>query len=324
MHTIFPKIPTNLIEEINKAKSIAIISHISPDGDALSSSLATREIMAALGKECIVLNDGPFKRKELDFLAKDIQTEVTEELKEKNPLVIIVDCSTKDRPGKVFEELSFCKTLVIDHHSSGELFVEKDLSYIVPDSPSTTLLIEELRIALGVKLTKTIAEYLYIGLLTDTGFFHFLNDKQGAHAFSKASDFVATGINPYELYDKMMDGKTLYEIKAVASIIEKSAFLYSGQLAIAVQEKEVELSNLSDNIYPQMLSITGIKAVVFAKEKDDYFELGFRAKRDAGIDVGAIASSLGGGGHKLAAGARVEIKKETIISFIANIFSETF
>lgn len=324
MQSIFPRIKESLIDEIRRAKCVAVIGHKNPDGDALSSTLALKEILISLGKECIALNSGPFKKKELEFLTRDMLTSVPEEFKKKNPLVIVVDCSTSDRPGSAYDELKDFKTIVIDHHSSGREFVPDSLSYIVPDSPSTTLLIEELRVALGAELSKDIARYLYIGLATDTGFFHFLSDKTGAYSFYKASLFASTGINPYEIYDMLNDGKTLDSLKWIASIIENSRMFYSGQLAILIQPEECNADGISDLIYQQMLTVDGIKALVYIKHKDDKFELGFRAKRNAGIDVGEIASTIGGGGHRLAAGATVDIDNKNILEFTINLFSSIF
>ncbi len=324
MQSIFPRVPQRLLDEIINSKCIAVVSHKNPDGDALSSALAFREIATYLGKECIVLNDGPFQRRELDFLSHSFMAKAPKEFKDRNPLVVVLDCSTEDRPGEAYKDISGDKTLVIDHHSSGRPFVPDELSYIVPESPSTTLLIEELRSALKVPLSKEIATYLYIGLATDTGFFHFLSDKTGAYAFYKASLFASVGVNPYEMYDKLNDGKSLEELKTTSSIIENAKLYYSGQLVIAQQPEECTLSRLSDTIYQQLLTVEGVKAIVFIKPKNGLFELGFRAKRTAGIDVGAIAEALGGGGHKLAAGATVDIGDKNIHNFIITLFNDKF
>lgn len=322
MHTIFPPISNALIEKIENAKCVAIIAHKRPDGDALSSSQAMAYILSKLGKQVEILNDGPFTRKELDFLCEGINDKASDGLKASKPLVIILDSSTLDRPGDAYKDLQDCETIVIDHHASGELFVPQEMAYIVPYSPSTTMLVDEVRERLGFKLDKTLATYLYVGLMTDTGFFHFLNEKQGAYAFYRASMYAQTGINPYMLYDKLNDGKSIQELKALARIIDNTSFLFDGKLAIATNDETDDVENISDLLYPQLLSIGGVKVVVFIKKRDGEYVLGFRAKRDAGIDVGAIASSLGGGGHKLAAGASITHDDATIIDFVISLFKD--
>ena len=322
MESIFAEIPKSILSEIEKNNSIVIISHKAPDGDALSSSLALGLIARKLGKEAIILNSGPFQRKELAFLINDILPCAPREFIAKKPLVAIFDCSTIDRLGDAYIGLEDLPTIVIDHHSSGKLFIPEEMSYIVAESPSTTLLIEELRCALGIDLDKELATYLYIGLATDTGFFHFLSDKTGPYAFQKASLFSQYGVNPYEIYDTLNDGKSLDELKTASSLIENSRLFYDGQLAIIYQGKESPYARLSDTIYQQMLTVDGIKAVVFIKTKQEKFELGFRAKRNSGIDVGQIAASIGGGGHRLASGATISNQNGNIISYCVNLFSK--
>ena len=322
MHTIFPQISNALIEKIENAKCVAVIAHKRPDGDALSSSQSMAYILSKLGKRVEILNDGPFTKKELDFLTEGIREKASEELKSSNPLVIILDSSTPDRPGEAYKDLEGCETIVIDHHASGDLFVPEELSYIVPYSPSTTMLVDQARERLGVKLDKTLATYLYVGLMTDTGFFHFLNEKQAAYAFYRASEYAKTGINPYMLYDMLNDGKSIEELKTLANIIDNTLFLFDGKLAIATQKEDQAIENISDLLYPQLLSIRGVKVVIFIKPREDEFVLGFRAKRDANIDVGSIAASLGGGGHKLAAGATISHDKNTILDFVISLFKD--
>lgn len=322
MHTIFPQIPDALIEKIENAKCVAVIAHKRPDGDALSSSQAMAYILRKLGKRVEILNDGPFNKKELEFLTVDIRENASDELIREKPLVIILDSSTPDRPGNAYVPLKDFDTIVIDHHSSGEPFVPEDLSYIVPYSPSTTMLVDEIRERLGVKLDKELATILCVGLMTDTGFFHFLDERQGAYAFSRASAYAEAGVNTYMLYDKLSDGRTIEEIEELSKLIGGTKFLFDGKLAVARQNEESSIDNISDLLYPQLLSIAGVKAVVFIKPRDGKFVLGFRAKRDAGIDVGEVASSLGGGGHKLAAGATVECDEDKIFNYVVSLFEK--
>ena len=232
---------------------------------------------------------------------------VSDEIKRKKPLLIILDCSTDDRPGLVYQELKGNKTIVIDHHASGKPFYEQELSYIVPSSPSTTLLVDEVRIALSVELDKETAKYLMLGFLTDTGFFHFISEEQAPDSFKKISSFVETGLNPYELYDKLHDGRRLEDVKSVAKIIEESKAVLSGRVIIAYERKDYAgLERPGDSVYSNLLEVEGVKVVVLIKEREDAVEFGFRAKRDASVDVGKLASELSGGGHKLASGATVK------------------
>ena len=305
--SIFPPCDPRLVKAIREADSAAVIAHRNPDGDALYSSLAMAAILRKLGKKAILLNEGPFARDDIKMLEGLFSKEADPESLGINPLVIILDCSTPDRPGAPFTALQDLPRIVIDHHSSGVPFTEEGMSYIVPDSPSTTLLVDEVRIALSVELDKETAKYLMLGFLTDTGFFHFISEEQAPDSFKKISSFVATGLNPYELYDKLHDGRRLEDVKSVAKIIEESKAVLSGRVIIAYERKDYAgLERPGDSVYSNLLEVDGVKVVVLIKEREDAVEFGFRAKRDASVDVGKLASELSGGGHKLASGATVK------------------
>ena len=236
--SLFRPINKELINALKSSKSIAIISHINPDGDAIFSSLALKSILEKMDKKVYLFNDGPFKRKEIMEYENLFSSSVSDPVIKEHPLVVILDCSTEDRPGNVYQALKENKTIVIDHHASGRPFYKEELSYIVPLSPSTTLLVDELREALGVELDRMTAEYLFIGFLTDTGFFHFISDEQAPESFEKVASFVSTGLNPYELYDRLHDGRKMGDIKRAALMIEKSIEELDGKVIIAYEPSD--------------------------------------------------------------------------------------
>ncbi len=327
MKNLFPPLSKEIVKLINERDSVAVVTHINPDGDAVYSSLALREILKKLNKNVYLFNDGPFGRKDVKEYEGEFLKTVDKKLIKDEDLLIILDCSTEDRPGLVYQELKHLETIVIDHHSSGRPFYKKELSYIVPSSPSTTLLIDELRLALSVPLDKKIAEFLMLGFLTDSGFFHFISQEQAPDSFKKVTSFVETGLNPYELYDRLHDGKKLSDIKAVAKIIENAESYFNGKLLISYETKDIVTAERpSDDVYHSLLESDGVYAVVLIKEKEDGIEFGFRAKQNKGVDVGFIASTFGGGGHRLAAGATVkgisiEEAKKKIIEIFSSILN---
>ena len=315
---LFHPVSDAILNAIRESSEIAVISHVNPDGDAIFSSLAMESILSQLGKKVHLLNDGPFKRREIMDYESRFTSIVSDKLKNSSPLVMILDCSTEDRPGEVYQSLKGNKTIVIDHHASGRPFYEEKLSYISPLSPSTTLLVDEVRKALSVPLDRNTAEYLMLGFLTDTGFFHFISDIQAPESFEKVSSFVQTGVNPYELYDRLHDGRKFNDVKLSGRIIGEAKSCLEGKVIIAYEKKEYESSERpGDTVYPALLECEGVKVVVLIKEREDGIEFGFRAKRDKGVDVGKLASDLSGGGHSLAAGATVKgLKIEEAKSFI--------
>ena len=303
MASIFPPCDERLLQAIKECSCAAIIAHRNPDGDALYSSLAMGRILEKMGKEVLLLNEGPFLRDDIKYLEEFFKDEADKVFIDRSPLVIILDCSTPDRPGRPLEALMALPRIVIDHHSAGVPFTEEGMSYIVPASPSTTLLVDCIREELGVSLDRETADALYRGFATDTGFYHFLTAETAPESLRKAAAFTEKGISPYDIYDEMHDGRKLEDIQRTSSIISSAQPYLDGRLLIAVQGKEIENARLSDGVYAALLETAGVSAVILIKEKEDSLEIGFRSKNHSQVDCGAIAATLGGGGHKRAAGA---------------------
>ncbi len=307
METIFPPINDRLVDTILSNGTFAVMSHIAPDGDAVFSSLALEKVLESLGKKVFLLSDGPFRRREVEKFESRFSSQATDEIRKETDVAIILDCSTPDRPGKVYGGFEDKPLIVIDHHSSGEVFYDAELSYIVPSSPSTTLLVDRLRRRLGVELDKESAEYIMTGFLTDTGFFHFLSSVQAPEALEAVADLARAGASPYELYDRLHDGRSLCDVRTIARIMEEVESYYEGRLLVACEKIDcVTDERPGDTVYSTLLEVRDVKVVLLLKEMEDGVEIGFRAKNGSGVDVGSIAGSLGGGGHRLAAGATVK------------------
>ena len=220
-------------------------------------------------------------------------------------------------------KLENLKRVIIDHHSSGTPFADEGMSYIVPASPSTTMLVDIVREELGVPLDKETAGFLYRGFATDTGFYHFLSAEAAASCLPRVASFTAAGVSPYEIYDEMHDGRKLSDIKDTASITLNSEPVLNGALIICHQEATMMNARLSDGVYASLLETEGVKAVVLIKEREGGMEIGFRSKNNSGIDVGKIAAGFGGGGHAKAAGATIQgITFEEARSLIIARFEE--
>lgn len=314
MQNFYPTIDKAIIEEIKKANTIAIFGHTQPDGDCVMSQLALSYIFQKMGKKTYLFNEGPFIRSDMKSYEPLFLTEVSDEILSEEPLIVVADCSSIDRPGKIFEKVAHLKRIVFDHHSSGSNFCEPELSYIVPSSVSTTLVIEQLRVALDIPLDETLSRYLYIGFCTDTGFYHFLNEVNAEQSLKIVTEYVHHGVVPYEIYDELNDGKTLTYYKTISHLIDKVESLYDGQVLYTYQTLDEDTGDtVSDVIYGQLLTIQDVKVVFFFKEKEDKVVVGMRSKKNSGVDVGQFASLFGGGGHKNASGASLELPLDKAI-----------
>lgn len=314
---IYTPISQSILDAVREAEEIVVIGHSSPDGDCIFSQLACRRIFTQLGKSVTLLNEGPFTRDEIMAYEKEFLTAVPEGLAERRPLVVVVDCSTFDRPGSVILPFRGAKTVVFDHHSSGEQFTSPELMYIKSASVSTSLIIDHLRESLSVELDYELALYIYKGFATDTGFFHFLSERNGGETLRRVSHLVDQGVSPYVIYDEMHDGKPLAYFSFVSTLIQRVRSAFSGRLLYTYQkEDDVVEGKPADDVYSQLLQVSGVRVVLFFKEKDGFVEIGMRSKNKSGIDIGAFASAHGGGGHMYAAGAMMRGRLDEVMDLV--------
>ncbi len=312
----YPDVPQDFIEALKKSTHVVIVGHLAPDGDCLHSELAMQWLLTHMGKEVFLANSGPFDRPEISYWSAFFRPTIPQSFLDQKPLVVITDCSSLDRIGEnLAQQVKDLEILIIDHHSSGSAF--GTYKYIVPQSYSTTLVIQHLYETLGVTINEQVARHLFFGFATDTGFFRYIAAERG-ETLRMAADLVDAGVSPNEVYDEMTGGKELASIKYLARLIERTETLFDGKILVS-HETEGDVEEFgsdhrpSDALYAALLSVRGVQAVLFFKISDSgKVEIGFRASHASTVDVGQIAADLGGGGHKKAAGATVDGSYESI------------
>jgi phosphoesterase RecJ-like protein len=304
----YPPIDEEILALLRNREEFVVIGHVSPDGDCLSSQMAMNSMLLKMGKTVHMANAGPFDRSEISHLRSDFLNHIDDELKQRNPLIVVVDCSSPERIGHLAEEIEGLTTVVFDHHSSGEQF--GTYRYIVPRSVSTTLIIMQLYKALDVEISQEIAEHLFFGFATDSGFFRFINAYRG-ETLRLAAELVDLGVSPNVMNDRMTGGKSFGYIKYLGKLIDRSESLFDGKVMISSScledsKQYITTDKPSDSLYTMLLSVQGVEVVLFFKELEgERTEVGFRSSHQSSINVGALAESFGGGGHKKAAGATV-------------------
>ncbi|MDR0511581.1 MAG: bifunctional oligoribonuclease/PAP phosphatase NrnA [Treponema sp.] len=319
------KVPSELLDFIRCGSSFIVAGHKEPDGDCVGSQLALTSVLRRMGKQAIACSPGPFKRLEIKPF---------EHLFSKPPpgvqdtRVIIADCSTANRLGDLQPLLEGLPTMVIDHHENACEPLLYD-GYLDGEAFSTTYLVHRVIYALGLSPNKEEAEMLFLGLCTDTGFFrHVEGNSGGAEVFETAADLVRCGADPKAAFAAMYGGKSLRSRKLIGQILLNAESLFEGRLIISCEgQAETKTygaeSRDSDTLYQLLQSVDGVQAIVIIRqESQENCTVGFRS-RDW-VDVGSIAESFGGGGHKNAAGLYIqgtiaELKQEIIRAF-ENIF----
>lgn len=159
----------NIKEEIEKANTVVILTHESPDGDAVGSSLAMYQALKSMGKEVDIVIPG--KPKTFDFLpcANEIKTEGREC---EYDLGIALDCTDIKRLEGFEKWYDNAKTTIsIDHHRTNSMFA--DYNYVDPVAPACSQILLVILTSIGVEINKEIGECILAGIITDTGGFKY-------------------------------------------------------------------------------------------------------------------------------------------------------
>ena len=310
---------------INNHNFFIVIGHKEPDGDCISSCLGIAEILKHYNKQYQLLSAGPFKRTEIQKFEKQFTNEMEflSEEERKQTGLIICDCSEMHRLGEIEGDLRNLDTFVIDHHKTAEIPNNAE-SIIYSTSPAASLLVQLLYENCVGKLTEKIAKILYFGLMTDTGFFRFLTNKD-TETFLASARLVEAGANPRETYDEITSGKSYQSRKLLGVMLNHAETYLDGKLIVTYEtledtKKYGQEGRDSDALYSALLAVKNVEAVVFVRqETDSNCTAGFRSKDR--VDVSSVAAKFGGGGHKNASGLSTQGKIETLIPAIVKEFA---
>ena len=213
---------------------------------------------------------------------------------------IIMECSSLDRTG--VSGLDRSPVLNIDHHVGNTRYGA--INWVDESAAACTELVFTLVDSLGISLTPAIATHLYLGLLTDTGSFHFSHITP--RSFEIARRCVEAGANPQWIARTHYDSSTLGRVRIFGLVLNTMRLDGSGRVALLTMTNADAATagatyDDSDGLINFPLGVKDIQAVAFFKETGpDDWRVSMRSKGD--VDVGAIARAHGGGGHKNAAG----------------------
>ncbi|MGB9765375.1 MAG: DHH family phosphoesterase [Candidatus Saccharicenans sp.] len=296
------KIKIEIARKIAASQSIAVTSHLRPDGDSIYTSLALGEILDQLGKKVqIVIHDPiPFPFKEFPEVERIRIGQIEPEGVD---LVILLECADVSRSGQT--GIDHLPKINIDHHYSNSPYAE--INWIDPGASAVGEMVYELLEPLQVRLTRRLAEFLYSAIFCDTGSFQFSNTT--AKTFAVCHQLVEAGANPNLIADKILNNNTPSKIKLMGRILSTLKLNPAGNIAaLALLQKDLKESGLEqvdmEDITTIARSIKGVEIVIFFKEMPSgEFRVSLRSKGEANSAL--IAEHYGGGGHKHAAGFTV-------------------
>jgi len=310
-------VPEALHRFLHENSTFIVVGHIEPDGDCIASQLVLASVLRRLGKTVTVANPGPFDRREIRSFSKEFVAD-PQSLTDVFDARIVVDCSSADRLGVWESVFPGIPTAVIDHHSNGDPSFG-DIRYVDASVPAAALLILSLIDSLHQTPLPEEAELLFLGFSTDTGFFRYLESSH-AEYLSMAARLVELGASPRKTFAAMYHDKSWQSRKYLARALDRAEFLANGSAVLtyytlADAQKLGKTNRDSDSLYASLLAIRDIEVLAVIREDSvDRCTISFRSSGT--VDVGSIASSFGGGGHRLAAGCSLD---EPLIDVIPRI-----
>ena len=290
--------------------NIVIVTHPSPDGDALGSAFALAQALDIAGKKPVVLLD-TFSEK-FNFLKGQEYIYTGNISSLPCDVFIAVDCGEKSRMGGA-EEL-FNRTAItinIDHHINNKNFAR--FNYIDPNCSSTCEVIFNI-VSMYIPISRDIAEALYTGIVTDTG--GFRHASCSAETMEITAMLMRVGIDIGDIHRRTIHAHSKTETAIFAAALQSRQYLDGYPIAYAaITQADLKAAGAVytdlDGIAEYLLNTNGITAAaLFTQRGDGKTKVSMRS---VGINVSEIAGKLGGGGHKFAAACVLESGLEEVV-----------
>ena len=312
-----------VIEAIRQAESIALVCHVSPDGDTVGSALALRLGLLEMGKDVALYCQDKIPDV-LRFLPGAEGFRMPEEAQARVDLLLCLDVSDEKRMGRCHVLMGMADaTAQVDHHGTNTNYCQSNC--VDGGAPANCLIIYELLQRLGCTITADVALCLAVGLSTDTG--HLVYNSTTPEAYRVMGELVEVGAPIAEAYRKLYRERPPRQVALLAKALESLTFHEGGCItSIRLTRKDFAdcgaLSEDAEIIVNYGLDVLGVRMCVFAREQaEGSVKLSLRAV--APYRVSGVAQSFGGGGHAQAAGASVQLPlDEAVAQVVARMKEE--
>lgn len=292
------------------SRSVLILFHINPDGDAVGSAFALRGALTSLGKRawCVCATEVPER---LLFATSGVQTSV---LPENIPadlepdLTVSVDTASPSQLGTLYEVYKGKIDLMIDHHAKGTPYAN---NYIIPEASSCgevlySLLLELFRgCGRNPALPEGVNSLIYMAVSSDTGCFKYNNVSPSTHIL--AAKLIEGGVNSSDINHKLFGIKSLKQMQVEHAGFERMNFYNGGRIAIITFPYDLKNQyGATDENLETLIDVARcvkgveVAAVIKQATEENRFRISMRSSCD--FDVSEICAHYGGGGHTRAAG----------------------
>jgi phosphoesterase RecJ-like protein len=294
---------SQVVELIETKNSFGITTHIKPDGDGVGSSLGLCWLLRSLGKSAEVIVHGEVPPAYRSLPGADEIRDV-KRVDSKYDAVFIIECSDLTRPG--IEGLGEEFTVNIDHHATSEHF--GTINWIDSTASAVGEMIYNLCKAIGGRVTKEIAECVYMALVTDTGSFHFSNTTD--RTLKVASELIKAGVKPASISEAVYNNYPWSRVELMRRVMATIKRHDEGRIAVMRQTLEMRreagaIDGDNNGFVNIPLTAREVLASIYMREiGENKYRVSLRSKGD--ISVARVAEKFGGGGHNNAAGCTVE------------------
>ena len=285
----------------------AILSHVRPDGDALGSQLALALSLQQLGKDVRIWNEDGMLEKysflpRAELLTKPPSTAIDVDV------AVALDTAIQNRLGTTLAAVGSAKIWInIDHHRSNPGY--GDLVIIDSSAPATGEIIFRLIKSQDLPFNHDIAENLFAAISTDTGSFQY--PKTSARTFEIAAELVRVGgLDVGQISQQLYENYPRRRLELLRDLLRTMRFGEDGRVAsfslsLKTAADLAVLPEDNEGLIDHLRAIRGVIVAVFFEElAGGKVRVSMRSKDEA-VDVCAICQKFGGGGHTLAAGARI-------------------
>jgi len=305
-----------IISACSAAQTVLIATHVNPDGDAIGSSLALAETLEKLGKRVVLYDRDPvpymfaFLPLADNFVSRIPEDEIFD-------LLLLLDCSELTRTGDVLPGFTGYRQMgCIDHHVTNDFFAQVNL--IDAKASATAELVYEVVSRMDPGYSREVAINLYVGIITDTGSFHYANSTP--RSFTIAGEMVNRGVDPWVVARQVYESEPATRLQLLGYVLQTLQIAPNGKAAcVTVTQEMYALTGTNaehtDRLVNYPRSIAGVE-VAFSLRQDGEksYKLSFRSRGK--IDVASLAQEFGGGGHKNAAGCNLTGTADEIIQLV--------
>lgn len=291
---------------LREKQRFAVMSHFRPDGDAYGCTLAMAACLRALGKDVAVWNQDGMSEKFAFLPHAEWLTPPPAEPQEFE-VAIAVDTAVQNRVGSCFQAVKRADLWVnIDHHISNNHY--GDLAYIDAQAPAAGQVLYELFTQERLPLTLPMAELLFAAISTDTGSFQYPNTT--ARTYEIAAELIKLGVKVGPLSQKLYESYPRRRLELMCSVLDGRQFSADGRIASITLTLEAARQvgaqpDDSEGLIDYIRAVQGVVVAAYFEEMaDGNVRISLRSKDDR-ADVCRVCQRFGGGGHRLASGARI-------------------